>query len=50
LDLDAVAGQNVLEIESAKPGELIPPDTRTFALQIRNMRIKGQKVGVCEGF
>jgi hypothetical protein len=48
LELDAVPGQNVLEIESAKPGELIPPDTRTFALQLRNMRVKGQQVGVCE--
>lgn len=48
LDLDAVVGPNVLEIESAKPGELMPPDTRTFALQIRNLRVKGQKVGACD--
>ncbi len=48
LQLDAVAGPNTLEIESLKPGEPIPPDTRTFALQIREMQIKGQKVGVCE--
>ena len=48
LDLDAVVGQNVLEIESRKPGEQLPPDTRSFAIQLRNVQIKGEKVGVCE--
>lgn len=48
LDLDAVVGQNVLEVESRKPGEQLPPDTRSFAIQLRNVQIKGEKVGVCE--
>jgi len=47
-ELDAVMGQNTLEIESVKPGEQIPPDTRSFALQLRSLQIKGQKVGSCE--
>ncbi len=48
LELEATMGQNTLEIESAKPGEQIPPDTRSFALQLRSLRIKGEKVGSCE--
>ncbi len=48
LDVQLSGAPAEFEFLSANAGIKLPPDTRTFAMQIRNWKLVGEKTGPCE--